>query len=187
LFGAVTNGYPVICAICAATCSPNPGGAFSPVPTAVPPIATFKRPAVACSSLPELIEAAVRSGHAARAAEALDRLAETTRAAGTDWALGTEARSRALLASSQAAEDLYREAIDLLGRVGLRLELVRAHLLYGEWLRRQRRRGDAREQLRAAMKSSSQPAPGRSPNARESSCAQRASGLPNAPRSRNMP
>jgi DNA-binding CsgD family transcriptional regulator len=100
--------------------------------------------------LPELIEAAVRSGHAARAAEALDRLAETTRAVGTDWALGTEARSRALLGGNEAAEDLYREAVDRLGRTGLRIELARAHLLYGEWLRRQRRRGDARDQLRAA-------------------------------------
>jgi ATP/maltotriose-dependent transcriptional regulator MalT len=100
--------------------------------------------------LPELIEAAVRSGHAARAAEALDRLTETTRAAGTDWALGTEARLRALLSRNQGAEDLYREAIDRLGRTGLRIELARAHLLYGEWLRRQRRRGEARDQLRAA-------------------------------------
>jgi DNA-binding CsgD family transcriptional regulator len=100
--------------------------------------------------LPELIEAAVRSGQAARAADALDRLTETTRAAGTDWALGTEARSRALLAPNQAADDLHREAIDRLGRSGMRFELARAHLLYGEWLRRQRRRGDARGQLRAA-------------------------------------
>jgi DNA-binding CsgD family transcriptional regulator len=102
--------------------------------------------------LPELIEAAARSGQAARAAEALDRLAETTRAAGTDWALGTEARSRALLSSNQAAEDLYREAISRLGRAGLRIEQARARLLYGEWLRRQLRRGDARDQLRAAYK-----------------------------------
>jgi DNA-binding CsgD family transcriptional regulator len=100
--------------------------------------------------LPELIEAAVRSGQPARAADALDRLVETTRAAGTDWALGTEARSRALLATDQAAEDLYREAIDRLGRTGLRIELARARLLCGEWLRRQHRRGDARDQLRAA-------------------------------------
>ena len=100
--------------------------------------------------LPELIEAAVRSGQQARAAEALDRLAETTRASGTDWGLGIEARSRALLSRNQAAEDLYREAIDRLGRTGLRVELARAHLLYGEWLRRERRRGDARGQLRAA-------------------------------------
>jgi DNA-binding CsgD family transcriptional regulator len=100
--------------------------------------------------LPELIEAAVRSGQPARAAGALDLLAETTRASGTDWALGTEARSRALLSKNQAAEDLYREAIDSLGRTGLRVEHARAHLLYGEWLRRQRRRGDARDQLRAA-------------------------------------
>jgi DNA-binding CsgD family transcriptional regulator len=102
--------------------------------------------------LPELVEAAVRSGHPAQAAEALDRLAEITHATGTDWALGTEARLRALLSRNQAAEDLYREAIDYLGRTGLRIELARAHLLYGEWLRRQRRRVDARDQLRAANK-----------------------------------
>jgi DNA-binding CsgD family transcriptional regulator len=100
--------------------------------------------------LPELIEAAARCGQAARAADALDRLAESARASGTDWALGTEARSRALLARNQAAEELYREATGRLGRTGLRIELARAHLLYGEWLRRQRRRGDARDQLRAA-------------------------------------
>jgi DNA-binding CsgD family transcriptional regulator len=100
--------------------------------------------------LPELIEAAVRCGHAARAAGALELLAETTHAAGTDWALGTEARSRALLARDEAAEDLYREAVDRLGHSGLRVEQARAHLLYGEWLRRQRRRRDARDQLRAA-------------------------------------
>jgi DNA-binding CsgD family transcriptional regulator len=100
--------------------------------------------------LPELIEAAVRIGRTARAAEALDLLVATTRAAGTDWALGTAARSRALLAGDEAAEDLYREAIDRLGRNGLRIELARARLLYGEWLRRQRRRRDARDQLRDA-------------------------------------
>jgi ATP/maltotriose-dependent transcriptional regulator MalT len=100
--------------------------------------------------LPELIEAAARSGQPARAAEALDRLAETTRVAGTDWALGTETRLRALLSKTADDEDLYREAIGRLGRTGLRIELARARLLYGEWLRRQRRRGDARDQLRAA-------------------------------------
>ena len=100
--------------------------------------------------LVELIEAAARSGAPGQAADALQRLSETTRASGTDWALGIEARSRALVSDDEAAEDLYREAIDRLGRAGLRMDLARARLLYGEWLRRQRRRRDAREQLGSA-------------------------------------
>jgi DNA-binding CsgD family transcriptional regulator len=101
-------------------------------------------------ALPELIEAAARSGMPEAAADALQRLSETTRASGTDWGLGIEARSRALLSDGEVAEDLYREAIERLGRTRVRVELARAHLLYGEWLRRERRRQDAREQLRAA-------------------------------------
>ena len=98
-------------------------------------------------SPPELIEAAVRSGVPARAAGALQRLSETARACGTDWALGIEARSRALVSDGEAAESRYSEAIERLDRAGLRVDLARAQLLYGEWLRRQRRRRDARTQL----------------------------------------
>jgi DNA-binding CsgD family transcriptional regulator len=98
----------------------------------------------------ELIEAAVRAGEPELARLALGQLAETTRAAGTDWALGIEARSRALLTDGEAAEPLYREAVDRLGRTSIQLQLARTHLLYGEWLRRERRRLDAREQLRTA-------------------------------------
>ncbi|MEN3282709.1 MAG: hypothetical protein V7607_3849 [Solirubrobacteraceae bacterium] len=100
--------------------------------------------------LVELVEAAARSGNADRAADALRRLCETTRPSGTDWALGIEARSRALVSEGQAAEHLYREAIDRLGRTRIRVELARSHLLYGEWLRRRGRTLDAREQLRTA-------------------------------------
>ena len=100
--------------------------------------------------LPELIEAAVRTGDPETARVALERLAETTLPAGTEFALGIEARSRALLSDGGDAERLYQEAIDRLGRTRLRPDLARAHLLYGEWLRREGRRVDARNQLRAA-------------------------------------
>jgi DNA-binding CsgD family transcriptional regulator len=101
-------------------------------------------------ALVELIEAAVRSAVPERAAGALQRLSDIARACRTDWALGAEARSRALVSDGAAAETLYREAIDRFGCAGLRVDLARAHLLYGEWLRRQRRRRDARAQLATA-------------------------------------
>jgi DNA-binding CsgD family transcriptional regulator len=102
--------------------------------------------------LVELIEAAARSGKAELAVDALGRLSQATAASGTDWALGIEARSRALLTEGEAAETLYREAIERLARTRIRVELARTHLVYGEWLRRERRRLDAREQLRHAHK-----------------------------------
>jgi DNA-binding CsgD family transcriptional regulator/tetratricopeptide (TPR) repeat protein len=101
-------------------------------------------------ALAELVEAASRSGNAQLAAEAVERLADTTRPSGTDWALGVEARSRALVSEGATAKRLYREAIERLSRTQLRPELARAHLVYGEWLRREGRRVDAREQLRTA-------------------------------------
>ena len=110
---------------------------------------TFE-PWVSTFALPELIEAAVRVGDAQVAREALERLTATTRPSGTDFALGIEARCRALLSSGGEADILYREAIERLSRTRLRPELARASLVYGEWLRRENRRVDAREQLRAA-------------------------------------
>jgi DNA-binding CsgD family transcriptional regulator len=101
-------------------------------------------------ALAELAEAAARSARPELAAGALKRLEERTRVAGTDWALGIEMRTRALLDEGAGAERLYREAIDRLSRTRLRPELARAQLLYGEWLRREGRRADAREQLRTA-------------------------------------
>jgi DNA-binding CsgD family transcriptional regulator len=101
-------------------------------------------------ALPELIESAARTGDTGIADDALTRLAEFTLAAGTDFGLGVEARSRALLSAGETAGNLYREAIERLGRTRLRPELARAHLLYGEWLRRENRRTEAREQLRTA-------------------------------------
>jgi DNA-binding CsgD family transcriptional regulator len=98
----------------------------------------------------EVVEAATRSGAPERAISALQRLSDSTQASGSDWALGIEARSRALVSDGEAAERLYREALGHLARTRLRMELGRSHLLYGEWLRRQNRRIDAREQLRTA-------------------------------------
>jgi DNA-binding CsgD family transcriptional regulator len=102
-------------------------------------------------ALVELAEAAARSDAAEIAATACRQVAEIADGSGTDWALGVKARSHALLAAGEQADGLYREAISRLGRVRVRSELARAHLLYGEWLRRERRRGEARTQLRQAL------------------------------------
>jgi DNA-binding CsgD family transcriptional regulator len=100
------------------------------------------------AALPELVEGATRSGKPEIASATLPRLEERTRAAGTDWALGVLARSRALMSEGKTADALYREAIERLERTRIRVELARARLLYGEWLRREGRRVEARDQLR---------------------------------------
>ena len=101
-------------------------------------------------SLVELIEAGARSGARDEAAGALQILEERARAAGTDWALGTLSRSSALLESGLAADELYRESIERLARCRIVVHLARAHLVYGEWLRRENRRVSARQHLRIA-------------------------------------
>ncbi len=101
-------------------------------------------------TLTELIEASVRSGRPEEARRAFPLVEETTSAAGTDWALGIEARMRALISGDDDAEEHFEEAIERLRRTSIRVQLARTHLLYGEWLRRRRRRRDAREQLRTA-------------------------------------
>ena len=101
-------------------------------------------------ALSELVEAAVRSGRLETAVDALERLAEMASACATDWILGIEARARAIVADRRDVEDLYHDAIQRLGRTPFNVELARAHLLYGEWLRRESRRVDAREHLRTA-------------------------------------
>jgi len=101
-------------------------------------------------ALPELVEGAVRAGDAGLARHALERLEETTRPCANDIALGIEARSRALLSDGSAAEGLYRDAISRLSLTRLRPEVARAHLVFGEWLRREGRTREARERLRDA-------------------------------------
>jgi DNA-binding CsgD family transcriptional regulator len=112
----------------------------------------FERDPVGHGSLvvPELAEAAARTGDGTLVAAALDWLSERTRVTSTEWLVGIEARVRALLSGGDAADRLYRESIDRLSGCSVRAELARTHLLYGEWLRRERRRVDAREQLRIA-------------------------------------
>jgi DNA-binding CsgD family transcriptional regulator len=105
---------------------------------------------VSAWALPELVEAATRAGEARPAVDGLERLVEATSFGESDWGLGILARSRSLLSEGEEAEGFYREAIDRLSRTWLRPELARAHLVYGEWLRREGRRTDARAQLRAA-------------------------------------
>src|SRR6185312_10672651 len=100
--------------------------------------------------LTELVEPATRTGRTDLAASALERLSRKARATGTDWALGIEARSRALLSDTENAEPWFLEAIERLSRTRVRGVLARTHLVYGEWLRREGRRRDARDQLRAA-------------------------------------
>jgi DNA-binding CsgD family transcriptional regulator len=102
------------------------------------------------SSLAELITAAARAGRPAVATDALQRLADLTQASGTDWALGLEACCRALVSEGQAADSCYLDAIDHLSRTRIRGQLARAHLHYGEWLRRENRRSVARDQIRTA-------------------------------------
>jgi DNA-binding CsgD family transcriptional regulator len=100
--------------------------------------------------VPELAEAAARTGDVASVKVALDWLSERTRATSTEWVLGIEARVRALCSDGEAADGFYQESVERLGRTRVRAQLARSHLLYGEWLRRQGRRMDAREQLRTA-------------------------------------
>jgi DNA-binding CsgD family transcriptional regulator len=127
-------------------------GRYDAALTALGQAERYPEEGAAMWGLIELIEAAVRSGQRQRAGAALERITETARANGTDWALSTEARCRALLSEGGAADtdDLYRQAIEHAGSTNLRVHLARAHLLYGEWLRRERRRLDARQQLRTA-------------------------------------
>ncbi len=103
------------------------------------------------SAVAELVEAAACAGERRIAERAFERLTLSTRPSGSDWALGVEARSRALLGDGDAADRLYQEAIERLRRTRVRVQLARTHLLYGEWLRRERRRFDARDQLRTAL------------------------------------
>ncbi|MDX6490637.1 MAG: hypothetical protein QOD43_882, partial [Gaiellaceae bacterium] len=112
----------------------------------------FERDLVANGAfvVPELAEAASRTGDVESLEAALEWLSERTRVTPTEWSLGIEARLRALLSEGEAADDLYRESIERLGRTRVRVEVARSHLVYGEWLRRENRRVDAREQLRTA-------------------------------------
>ena len=125
-------------------------GNYGAAVASLKPAYTDDTPLVGTQALPDLVEAAVRDGRRDLAEQALQRLAERAIASGTPLAMGLLARSRALLADPGEAPTMYEEAIDWLGRARTPPQLARTHLLYGEWLRRQRRRREARDQLRAA-------------------------------------
>jgi DNA-binding CsgD family transcriptional regulator len=149
---ATAHGHGVILAVCAHAVSVlnNALGRYEEAREAARQASDVDELNLVSWALPELIEAAVRSDETTAAIAAHERLAARARASGTELAAGLEARSRALVSEGREAEAAFREAIELLGRTRLRLHLARAHLLYGEWLRRDGRRADAREQLRAA-------------------------------------
>ena len=107
-------------------------------------------PGVGNLVLPLIVEAGVRAGCREAAAAALTRMTERATAAGTPWALGLLARCEALMSAGEQAEARYRESVELLSQVPVALDLARTRLLFGEWLRRRRRRGAARAHLRAA-------------------------------------
>ncbi|MCW2723044.1 AAA family ATPase, partial [Pseudonocardia sp.] len=144
------EGLPITIADYAAAVLDNGLGRYEAALAAAQRACEYEDLSVFGWALIELVEAGARSGRPEVAADALRRLDERTRASGTQWALGIQARSRALLSDGPAAEDLYREAIERLARPGSAVYRARARLLYGEWLRRENRRLDAREQLRAA-------------------------------------
>jgi tetratricopeptide (TPR) repeat protein len=125
-------------------------GDYDSALAAVADVGDFPEEGPVVWALTEHVEAAARLGQPERARHALDVITQTTRPTGTEWGLGIEARCRALLTDDDQAETLYREAIERLARSRIRVQHARAHLLYGEWLRRQRRRAEAREQLRTA-------------------------------------
>jgi len=125
-------------------------GNYEAALAAVAAVGEFPEEGPVAWALTEQVEAAARLGQPERARQALDVITTTTRPTDTDWGVGIEARCRALLSDGDAAEPLYREAIERLGRSRIRVQHARAYLLFGEWLRRQRRRAEAREHLRTA-------------------------------------
>jgi DNA-binding CsgD family transcriptional regulator len=129
----------------------NSLGNYRDALTAAQRAAEHEQLGISDRALAELIEAAVHCGEQKIGEVALARLSVRARLSATDWALGIEARSRALLSEAHIADELYRSAIDLLGRCSVTTALARAHLLYGEWLRREGQRVQARQQLHTAL------------------------------------
>jgi DNA-binding CsgD family transcriptional regulator len=144
------DGMAITIAECATAVLRNGLGHYGAALSAAEEASAYEELGIAFWSVPELVEAAVRSGRREVAVAAFERLRARTQASGTDWALGLEASCRALLSSGPTADALYREAIDRLGRTRAVAHVARTRLLYGEWLRRERRRLEAREQLRRA-------------------------------------
>jgi DNA-binding CsgD family transcriptional regulator len=144
------QGFVADFANCAAAVLYNGLGRYGDARDAVRQAWQCQRAALGVFAVPELAEAAARSGELPLARDALAWLSERTQVAPTEWTLGIEARVRALLSAGAEADRCYTKSIEHLARTSVRAQLARSHLLYGEWLRREDRRLDARAQLRAA-------------------------------------
>lgn len=145
-----TRGIEDTVSMCAMAVLHNGRGNYAAARKAASQACETYEPAIRWQALHELVESATRTGELESAVLAAEELTMRARASGTEWALGVAARSQALTCNGSEAEEHYREAVERLGNCRMGAFLARTHLVFGEWLRREGRRHEAREQLRTA-------------------------------------